>query len=100
MRFHRENEAIEVVAPTGVSVNESTAHLTALLSGLGISQTFQYMARSYVERGALVPLLTDWTRPAYQLNLLYPPTRQLSAKLRVFIDWTVEVFQQFSAPSQ
>jgi DNA-binding transcriptional LysR family regulator len=102
MRFHRENEAIEVTvtAPAAVSVNESTAHLTALLCGLGISQTFQYMARPHVEKGALVPLLTDWTRPRYQLNVLYPPTKHLSAKLRVFIDWTVEVFREPSASSE
>jgi DNA-binding transcriptional LysR family regulator len=93
MRFHRENEVIEASPPAAVSVSESTAHLTALLCGLGISQTFRYMAGPHLETGALVPLMTDWTRPAYQLNVVYPPTKHLSARLRAFVDWTVEVFQ-------
>lgn len=100
MRFHREDEAIEVTAPAGVTVNESTAHLSALLSGLGIGQTFRYMTRPHVDSGALVPVLTDWTRPPYQLNALYPQTRYLSARLRIFVDWVVEVFSEYAAPSK
>lgn len=100
MRFHREDEAIEVTAPAGVTVNESTAHLSALLSGLGIGQTFRYMTRPHVDSGALVPVLTDWTRPPYQLNVLYPQTRYLSARLRIFVDWVVEVFSEYAAPSK
>ena len=99
MRFHREGEAIELTPPAAVSVSESTAHLSALLCGLGISQTFHYMARPHIETGALVPLLTDWTRSPYLLNVVYPPTRHLSARLRAFVDWSVEVFGAFSAPS-
>lgn len=92
MRFHRGDEVFELAPPAAVSVSESTAHLSALLCGLGVSQTFRYMARPHLESGALVPLLTDWTRPVYPLSVLYPPTRHLSARLRAFVDWTVEVF--------
>lgn len=37
----------------GISVNESTAHLNALLSGLGIDQSFGFLARPHFESGAL-----------------------------------------------
>ncbi|NLS00746.1 LysR family transcriptional regulator [Rhizobium sp. P38BS-XIX] len=97
MCFHREDEAIEVALPTAISVNESTAHVTGLLAGLGLGQTFQYIAKPYIESGALIPLLTDWTRPAYDLNILYPSTRHVSARLRAFVDWTVEIFRPYSS---
>ncbi|MDM0026322.1 LysR family transcriptional regulator [Variovorax saccharolyticus] len=99
LHFRRGDEAVEVAGRAAISVNESTAHLTALLSGLGVSQTFKFMVRPYVERGELVPLLSDWTRPRHPLNILYPPTRQLNARLRVFVDWSAEVFKEFDWPT-
>lgn len=99
MRFHRGSEAIEVTAAVGVSVNESTAHLSALRAGLGLGQTFEYMVAPHIATGELVPLLTDWTRPRYPISVLYPSTRYLSAKLRLFVDWTAEVFGELAAPA-
>jgi hypothetical protein len=29
------------------------------------------------------------------MHLLYPPNRHLQTKLRVFVDWVVEVFRPF-----
>jgi LysR family transcriptional regulator for bpeEF and oprC len=91
--FHRGDEALEIRGPAAVAVNESTAHLNALLAGLGIGQTFTFMAQPYLERGALVPLLTEWKRKRHPLYLLYPANRQLNAKLRVFVDWVEALFQ-------
>lgn len=97
MLFQRNEEFIEVAKPAAISVNESTAHLSSLLTGLGVSQTFRFMAQPHIDLGNLVPVLTEWSRPRHDLHIMYPPTRHLSAKLRVFVDWTVEVFKDYSA---
>jgi len=73
-------------------VNESTAHLTALLQGHGVGQTFSFMALPHIKRGTLVSLFDNWRRPSQPLQLVYPANRHLSAKLRVFADWAVEAF--------
>ena len=56
---------------------------------------FRFAAQPHIDSGALVPLLTDWTRPRHPLHVVYPPTRRLNAKLRVFVDWAAEVFAPF-----
>ncbi len=93
--FHRGGEALEINRGTTMAVNESTARLTALVAGLGISQTYRFMARPHIERGALVPLLQEWDRPRHEVRLLYPSNKHLQAKLKVFVDWVSETFAPF-----
>ncbi|MDK7808481.1 LysR family transcriptional regulator, partial [Klebsiella pneumoniae] len=44
--------------------------------------------------GALIPLFTQWRISPMPLYLAFPPNRHVNAKLRVFIDWIVEVMLQ------
>ena len=90
--FEKATEKITIATDTAFSVNESTAHLTALLQGHGIGQTFSFMAQPHLKRGALVSLFDNWRRPSQTIQLVYPANRHLSAKLRVFVDWAVEMF--------
>lgn len=95
LAFHRGEKAFVIDGATRVGVNESTAHLTALLAGLGVGQTFRFMAEPHLRTGALRPLLEDWRRPRHPLHLVYPSARHLNAKLRVFADWVAEVFAPY-----
>lgn len=97
LHFTRAGESLEVSGGVAVALNESTAHMTALLSGLGIGQTFGFMARPFIADGQLVPVLPDWQRDRHPLYLVYPSNRHLSAKLRVFADWAADVFAQWSS---
>ncbi len=97
LQFHLGGEVIEPAVPVAVGVNESTAHLTGLVAGLGLGQTFEFMAQPDIARATLTRLLENWSRPRHPLHILYPPNRHLSAKLRVFIDWLAEVFAAFDA---
>jgi DNA-binding transcriptional LysR family regulator len=63
-----------------------------------LGQTFHFMDQPYLKRGALMPLLADWTRPAHSLHVVYPPNRHLNARVRVFVDWAVDVFVAFGTP--
>ena len=51
----------------------------------------RYLAAGTLARGELVPLFGDWKLQPLALHLAYPPGRQASRKLRVFIDWGVEL---------
>jgi LysR family transcriptional regulator, regulator for bpeEF and oprC len=94
-RYERGDERIEINGHAVIAVNESTAHLTALLTGLGVAQTFAFMAQPHVECGALVELLAGWEPPPLAVSVAYPSSRHMNAKLRAFIDWTVEVFAPY-----
>lgn len=95
LEFHRGEEHLQVSGQTVVAVNESTAHLSALLSGMGLGQTFKFMAQPHVANDRLRLVLTDWTRPRHPLYVVYPASRHLSAKVRLFVDWVAEVFAPF-----
>jgi DNA-binding transcriptional LysR family regulator len=96
-RYERGDERIEINGHAVIAVNESTAHLSALLAGLGMAQTFAFMAQPHVESGALVELLADWEPPPMPVSVAYPSSRHPSAKLRAFVDWAVEVFAPYGS---
>ena len=91
-RFLDRGEPLEISVPHHLGVNESNAHLAAALAGLGIIQTFGYAARAHLETGALVEILSDWRPKAYPFHVVYPQSRHLTHRLRVFIAWLAEVF--------
>lgn len=95
LEFHNTGEQILVHGQVEVAVNESTAHLSALLAGVGIGQAFKFMAAPHLENGRLIRLLDDWTRPRQSFHVLYASNRHLSAKIRLFVDWMAEVFAPF-----
>jgi LysR family transcriptional regulator for bpeEF and oprC len=39
-------------------------------------------------------VLPDWTAEQYPISVMYPKSRHLSAKVRIFVDWVSELIQQ------
>ncbi len=90
--FSKEGETHELTSRYQVAVNDSNAHIAAVLAGLGISQTAAFSAAPYLANGELVEVLPGWTRPPLPVHVVYPPNRHLSAKVRAFVDWAAELF--------
>lgn len=95
LEFRRGTEQMLVHGQVVVAVNESTAHLSALLTGVGLGQAFKFMVGPHLESGGLRTVLDDWSRPRQPLHVVYPSNRHLSAKVRLFVDWVAEVFAPF-----
>ncbi|NNU42016.1 LysR family transcriptional regulator [Ramlibacter montanisoli] len=93
-RFQRRAEDIEIAPHPRLSVDDTNAYLAAGLAGLGILQAPAYMVEPAMRAGQLVAVLQDWTTPAVPVHVLYRPNRFLGAKVRVFIDWTVALFER------
>jgi DNA-binding transcriptional LysR family regulator len=90
--FYKGDEQVLLAGRHQIAVNESNAHLAALLAGIGVGQTACFTAFPYLESGELVRVLPQWTRPSLPIYVVYPPNRHLSAKVRAFVDWAVEIF--------
>lgn len=90
--FEKDGERIEIDGRYKVSVNESNAHMAAVLSGLGLSQVVRFAAAPFIASGELVEVLKDWTHPVIPLHVVYPPNRHLSARVRAFVEWAAELF--------
>jgi len=61
----------------------------AAVSGLGIILIPTFIAYQEIERGNLIPLLTEYRYPEIDAYALYPPTRHLSQRVRTFVDFLV-----------
>jgi DNA-binding transcriptional LysR family regulator len=93
VEFVRANERITVEADYFVAVNDSNALLVAALAGMGVLQTLRFMAEPHFKSGALIQLLEDWSLEPNPIYIVYSPNRHLSARVRVFVDWLVELFE-------
>jgi DNA-binding transcriptional LysR family regulator len=56
----------------------------------GLAMVFAYQAAEAIEAGRLKVVLADYEPPPMPINLVYPTSRLLSAKVRAFIDLVVE----------
>jgi len=93
-RFAKDSEHVEMSPPHRLLVNDTNAYLAAGLSGLGLIQAPGYSVQSALDAGQLVAVFEDWRTTANPIHVIYPPNRFLSAKVRVFIDWTVTLFER------
>ncbi|WP_252275502.1 LysR family transcriptional regulator [Pseudomonas subflava] len=89
--LRRGEERIALQGRSALTVDDGNAYLVAGLAGLGILWLPEYMAKAHRASGALVPLFEEWEVNPLPLYLAYPPNRHVSAKLRVFIDWMIEL---------
>ncbi|EPO4112454.1 MULTISPECIES: LysR family transcriptional regulator [Enterobacter] len=89
-----ESERIEITGSYVLAVDDGNAYLEAGLAGLGVIALPVYMAAAHQARGALIPLFEHWRIAPMPLYLAFPPSRHVNARLRVFIDWIVELVQQ------
>ncbi|KQT69102.1 MULTISPECIES: LysR family transcriptional regulator [unclassified Aureimonas] len=73
-----------------LSCNNMEALNGAVRRGLGIGCMPDFLAEASFASGALVPLLVDHLDAPGQFNLIWPSSRHLSPKVRVFVDFVVE----------
>ena len=71
-----------------LAVNDHDGRAVAGLMSFGLVKVANYVARPYLESGQLTQVLTDWTADQLPISVLYPQSRHLSAKVRIFLDAT------------
>ena len=98
--MRRGDEQLRVHGRHALSVDDGNAYLAAGVAGLGVLWLPQYMARAPLARGELVPLFEDWQLDPMPLYVAFPPSRHVSRKLRVFIDWINELMAQHAPAIQ
>jgi LysR family transcriptional regulator for bpeEF and oprC len=89
--FRRGDETVEVRGHAKLAVNDGDAYLAAGLAGLGTAVLVDFVAEPHLARGDLVRLFPDWQLDPVPLYVAFPPNRHVSARLRAFVDWVVEL---------
>lgn len=75
---------------TSMTCNNMEALRGAVIAGFGIGFVPDFLVRDALACGSLVTVLDDLAIPPGQFSVLWPSSRQLSPKLRVFVDFMCE----------
>jgi LysR family transcriptional regulator, regulator for bpeEF and oprC len=94
MEFCRDKEVLEIAPRYAVSVNDARSYVNAIIAGIGLGQSVNFMVKDAIARGELVQILTDWECETLPLYIVYPQTRHLSNKVRVFVDWLAKLVRR------
>lgn len=91
-----------LIGPDGTSHNVSVNGILcsnngemlrdAALHGLGIALLPTFIAGADLQAGRLVTVLPGYSPPLLHLHLLYPPSRHLSTRVRLLVDFIHERF--------
>jgi DNA-binding transcriptional LysR family regulator len=87
LEFRVDGALREIVLPLSVSLAGVELYVGAALEGLGLIQVPRYRVERDLAQGRLVEVLADYPPAPSPVYALYPQNRQLSPRVRVFIDW-------------
>lgn len=94
LEFQVGGEVLQLDLPKQVAVNSADGYLAACEAGYGLVQTPYYHVAQQLADGRLCEVLAQVAPPPLPLTALYPPQRHLSTRVRVFVDWLVELFAE------
>jgi DNA-binding transcriptional LysR family regulator len=86
---------ISMAGPISVTGTESLRD--AVLLGLGLAQMPVFHIERDLDAGRVIRVLADHDVPPAPVSVLYPRNRQLSPRVRLFIDWTAKQFAKGQA---
>ena len=76
--------------PLALSSNNLESILQATLQGLGLAYVPEFIVRPYIESGELVAVLQDYLKEGGKFSVVWPSSRHMLPKVRVFIDFLTE----------
>jgi DNA-binding transcriptional LysR family regulator len=92
-RFRGADGAVRVEVGGRLRANNGDALREAVLAGMGIALLPTFIAGDDLRAGRLVELLPGWREESEgEVHAVYPAMRNLSPKVRVFVDFLVDRF--------
>lgn len=93
LEFTHGDKVIEVALPARLLVSGADTSVTAARMGFGLIQAPRYRFADDLREGTLIEVLADFPPTPTPLSVLYPSNKQLSPRVRIFIDWLVEIIK-------
>jgi DNA-binding transcriptional LysR family regulator len=90
-RFLDAGEEVRITYDPRFSSNSSDAAIQYAAEGGGLTRVMAYQAAEALKAGKLKIVLQKFELPAVPINIVYPTSRLLSAKVRSFIDLVTEI---------
>jgi len=84
------NSPVPPVLPLALSSNNMESVLQATLQGLGLAYVPEFIVRPYLASGELIPVLAPFLKEGGKFSVVWPSSRHMLPKVRVFIDFLAE----------
>ncbi|HLF29808.1 MAG TPA: LysR family transcriptional regulator [Xanthomonadales bacterium] len=97
-RFKVGNRKVDIDLEGNWRSNNASALITAAVEGLGICRLPELYLRDYLQTGRLVSIFDRYQYDVFPVWLVYPNTRYVSAKVRMFIDYLLENIDSLTRP--
>ncbi len=93
--FSKHEVRIQTSLPGQIAIEDDSSYVAAAEAGLGIARLPAFVLKEAMENGARLELvLSDWFPEPAPLYVVYPQNRHLSSKVRVFVDWIVQLLSE------
>lgn len=86
-RFRKGTSETSVRVQSRLAFTAAEGVREGVLAGLGLAIVSRWMMAPELKSGAVVPVLTDWSLPSFDLWAVFPSGRLPSAKARAFVGW-------------
>lgn len=93
LAFRSGGDIRRFTLPTIMTVTGPETNVAAACLGIGLIQVPRYRVASELAAGALVEILAAFPPTELPIHVLYSHKRQLSPRLRAFIEWAAEQFR-------
>lgn len=90
--FRKNHRDVVVKVGGGFRANAPAAIVNMAISDVGIGRVPHYAAANALKAGTLEQLFPDYEADQYGLYALYPPNRNLTARVRALIDHLADFF--------
>jgi len=92
LEFIINKKSQAILMDNALTVSGADAYIAAAKAGYGLIQTSRRVIEQDLARGTLVEVLPHLQPPPMPLYIMYPPGRFLAPRVRVLLDWLVELF--------
>jgi DNA-binding transcriptional LysR family regulator len=90
--FRIGDRDVEIVPSSGIIVDASEAVIATVAAGAGIGMATSFMAGSWVKRGELIPVLSDFAVERHDITAVWPESRRTNPAVRAFLNEMIELF--------
>ncbi len=86
--------------PGWMSVNDAENYVVCALQGCGLIQLPRFHVEQELRTGRLVEVLEAFASPRLPLWAMYPYRTHLSPRVRVFVEWVRQLYEEKFGPLQ
>ncbi|HEX2216429.1 MAG TPA: LysR family transcriptional regulator [Xanthobacteraceae bacterium] len=87
----KNGRSMNVRVRGNLQVYNGDSYREAAVSGIGLAQNTWWLFRWDLQAGDVVPVLEDYAVDGAPVSVVYPANRHVSAKVRAFINFLVEI---------